>query len=132
MRVPTISSTGTEKSFRPKNGLSRYLQGTAFVLATESLAAVRCSFLSVAETADLTQIHSLLQIADCQNQPRSSHLQIHESSKLKRATTVADLRAVEGRAARRYRQAFGNVMPGHLDFQGRMTSSHQNNAADPC
>jgi hypothetical protein len=104
--VPTINTISTEKSLGSKNGFSRYLQGT-FALATEVLAAVRCGFLSVAETADLTQIHSLLQIADCQNQPRSSHLQIHESSKLKRATTVADLRVVEGRVARRYRQAFG-------------------------
>jgi CRISPR-associated protein Cas1 len=54
-----------------------------------------------------------------------------ESSKLRRATTVADLRVVEGRVARRYWEAFGKVLPEHLDFQGRMTSSHQNNASDP-
>ena len=54
-----------------------------------------------------------------------------ESSKLRRATTVADLRIVEGRVARRYWESFGKVMPEHLDFQGRMTSSHQNNASDP-
>jgi CRISPR-associated protein Cas1 len=127
----TINTTGTEKSLRSKNGFPRYLQRTALVLATEVLAAVRCGFLSVAETADLTQMHSFLQVADCQNQPRSSHLQIRESSKLKRATTVADLRVVEGRVARRYWETFGKVLPEHLDFQGRMTSSHQNNASDP-
>jgi len=33
--------------------------------------------------------------------------------------------------ARQYWEAFGKVMPEHLDFQGRMTSSHQNNASDP-
>jgi hypothetical protein len=49
------------------------------VLATEVLATVRCGFLSIAETADLAQIHSFLQIAGCQNQPRSSRLQLHES-----------------------------------------------------
>jgi CRISPR-associated protein Cas1 len=38
---------------------------------------------------------------------------------------------VEGRVARRYWEAFGKVLPEHLDFQGRMTSSHQNNASDP-
>jgi CRISPR-associated protein Cas1 len=54
-----------------------------------------------------------------------------ESSKLGRASTVADLRVVEGRVARRYWEAFGKVLPEHLDFQGRMTSSHQNNASDP-
>jgi hypothetical protein len=126
----TINTTGTEKSLRSKNGFLRYLQRTALVLATEVLAAVRCGFLSVAETADLTQIHSFLQVADCQNQPRSSHLQIRESSKLKRATTVADLRVVEGRVAKRYLEAFTKVLPEHLDFQGRMTASHQNNASD--
>ena len=54
-----------------------------------------------------------------------------ESSKLRRATTVQDLRVVEGRVARRYWEAFGKVLPEHLDFQGRMTSSHQNNASIP-
>jgi CRISPR-associated protein Cas1 len=123
--VPTINTISTEKSLGSKNGFSRYLQG-AF-----ALAAVRCGFLSVAETADLTQIHSLLQIADCQNQPRSSHLQIRESSKLRRATTVTDLRVVEGRVVKRYWEAFTKVLPEHLDFQGRMTANHQNNASDP-
>jgi phenylalanyl-tRNA synthetase beta subunit len=65
MGMRTISTTSTEKSFRSENGFSRYLQRTAFVLATELLAAIRCGFLSVAETADLTQVHSFLQIADC-------------------------------------------------------------------
>ncbi len=54
-----------------------------------------------------------------------------ESSKLRRATTVQDLRVVEGRVARKYWEVFRKVMPEHLDFQGRMTSSHQNNASDP-
>jgi CRISPR-associated protein Cas1 len=54
-----------------------------------------------------------------------------ESSKLRTATTVPSLRTVEGRVARRYWEAFGKVMPEHLDFQDRMTSSHQNNASDP-
>jgi CRISPR-associated protein Cas1 len=54
-----------------------------------------------------------------------------ESSKLGKASTVTELRTVEGRVARRYWQAFGKVLSEHLDFQGRMTSSHQNNASDP-
>ncbi len=54
-----------------------------------------------------------------------------EASKLRTATTVPDLRTVEGRVARRYWEALGKVLPEHLDFQGRMTSSHQNNASDP-
>jgi CRISPR-associated protein Cas1 len=63
--------------------------------------------------------------------PRKIQITKHESFKLLRATTVADLRTVEGRVARRYWEAFGLVLPEHLDFQGRLTSSHQNNASDP-
>jgi CRISPR-associated protein Cas1 len=63
--------------------------------------------------------------------PREIRLTRLESSRLERASTVADLRVVEGRVARRYWEAFGKVLPEHLDFQGRMTSSHQNNASDP-
>jgi hypothetical protein len=74
----TINTTGTEKSLWSENRFSRYLKGTALVLATEFLAAVRCGFLSVAEAADLTQIHSFLQMADCQNQGCSSRLQLRE------------------------------------------------------
>jgi CRISP-associated protein Cas1 len=62
---------------------------------------------------------------------KESQLTRLEASKLRRATTVPDIRLVEGRVARRYWEAFGKAMPAHLDFQGRMTSSHQNNASDP-
>jgi hypothetical protein len=48
----------TEFSFRSENRFLRYLQRTAFVLATEIFAAIRCSFVSVSEGADLTQVHS--------------------------------------------------------------------------
>jgi CRISPR-associated protein Cas1 len=63
--------------------------------------------------------------------PRELRVTRREASKLRTATAVLDLRTVEGRVARRYWEAFGKVMPEHLDFQGRMTSSHQNNASDP-
>jgi CRISPR-associated protein Cas1 len=55
----------------------------------------------------------------------------HEALKLGRARSVLDLRTVEGRVALRYWQAYSSVLPESLDFQGRMTSSHQNNASDP-
>jgi CRISPR-associated protein Cas1 len=55
----------------------------------------------------------------------------HEALKLGRASSVVDLRTVEGRVALRYWQAYSSVLPESLDFQGRMTSSHQNNASDP-
>jgi CRISPR-associated protein Cas1 len=38
---------------------------------------------------------------------------------------------VEGRVALRYWEAFRKALPEWLDFQGRMTMSHQNNASDP-
>jgi CRISPR-associated protein Cas1 len=63
--------------------------------------------------------------------PRELRVTRLEASKLRTAATVPDLRTVEGRVARRYWEAFGKVMPEHLDFQGRMTSTHQNNASDP-
>jgi CRISPR-associated protein Cas1 len=55
----------------------------------------------------------------------------HEALKLGRARSVVDLRTVEGRVALRYWQAYSSVLPESLDFRGRMTSSHQNNASDP-
>jgi CRISPR-associated protein Cas1 len=55
----------------------------------------------------------------------------HEALKLGRAGSVVDLRTVEGRVALRYWQAYASVLPESLDFHGRMTSSHQNNASDP-
>jgi CRISPR-associated protein Cas1 len=55
----------------------------------------------------------------------------HEAFRLGKARNVVDLRTVEGRVALRYWQAYSSVLPGSLDFQGRMTTSHQNNASDP-
>ena len=55
----------------------------------------------------------------------------HEAIKLTKALTVSQLRTVEGRVALRYWEAFRKVLPEWLDFQGRITSSHQNNASDP-
>ena len=54
-----------------------------------------------------------------------------EALKLKHARTVNAIRSVEGRVALKYWNAYGRVLPESLDFQGRMTSSHQNNATDP-
>lgn len=54
-----------------------------------------------------------------------------EAMNLKRARTVGAIRSVEGRVALKYWAAYGNVLPESLDFQGRMTTSHQNNATDP-
>lgn len=54
-----------------------------------------------------------------------------EAMNLTRASTVGAIRSVEGRVALKYWHAYSKVLPHSLDFQGRMTSSHQNNATDP-
>jgi CRISPR-associated protein Cas1 len=54
-----------------------------------------------------------------------------EALRLGRARSVVDLRAVEGRVALRYWQAYASVVPECFDFHGRMTTTHQNNASDP-
>ena len=59
------------------------------------------------------------------------HLAEEEVRSLNKASTVPKIRTVEGRTALRYWQAFKEIMPERLHFQGRMTTSHQNNAVDP-
>jgi len=54
-----------------------------------------------------------------------------EALKLRHARTVDAIRSVEGHVALKYWNAYGKVLPESLDFQGRMTTSHQNNATDP-
>lgn len=54
-----------------------------------------------------------------------------EAAKLGNVSSVGQLRTVEGRVALRYWEAFKKALPEWLDFQGRMTTSHQNNASDP-
>jgi CRISPR-associated protein Cas1 len=54
-----------------------------------------------------------------------------EASKLGSASNVPQLRTVEGRVALRYWEGFRKALPEWLDFQGRMTNSHQKNASDP-
>jgi CRISPR-associated protein Cas1 len=54
-----------------------------------------------------------------------------EASRLSRASTVSELRTIEGRVAQRYWEAYAMVLPQHLEFQGRMTSTHNSNASDP-
>jgi len=54
-----------------------------------------------------------------------------EAAKLGDAVSVIRLRTVEGRVALRYWEAFKKALPEWLDFQGRMTMTHQNNASDP-
>ena len=54
-----------------------------------------------------------------------------EASKLGEASTVPEIRTVEGRTALRYWDAFHRAIPEPLGFQGRMNTSRANHASDP-
>jgi CRISPR-associated protein Cas1 len=62
---------------------------------------------------------------------REMQLAKREAMKLSKASTVTQLRTVEGRVALRYWQAYRKALPEPLGFQGRMTTSRPNNASDP-
>jgi len=53
-----------------------------------------------------------------------------ESLNLSKASTIKDLRTVEGRVALRYWQTIQSVIPETFDFHGRITKKHQYNASD--
>ena len=55
----------------------------------------------------------------------------HEAARLGNACSVAQVRTVEGRVALRYWEAFRKALPEWLDFQGRVTTGHNNNVSDP-
>ena len=54
-----------------------------------------------------------------------------EATKLPKASTVTQLRTVEGRTALRYWEAYHKALPDSFGFHGRMTTSRNNNASDP-
>ena len=54
-----------------------------------------------------------------------------EAVELSEASTVPETRTVEARTALRYWETFRKNLPEWLHFQGRMTTSHNNNASDP-
>jgi CRISPR-associated protein Cas1 len=62
---------------------------------------------------------------------RETRIAKREASKLKEASTVIQLRTVEGRTALRYWEAYRKAIPERLRFEGRTTTSHNNNATDP-
>jgi CRISPR-associated protein Cas1 len=91
-------------------------------------AIVAHAFVKAKITRSLQVLDWLAQRYDIQRELRAAK---HEASKLSQATTVNQLRTVEGRVALRYWEAFRKALPEWLDFQGRMTATHQNNASDP-
>jgi CRISPR-associated protein Cas1 len=55
----------------------------------------------------------------------------HEAMKLGKASSVKQLRTVEGRTALRYWQAYQKALPESLGFKGRLTTTRNNYATDP-
>jgi CRISPR-associated protein Cas1 len=90
---------------------------------------------SIAHAIVQAKIARSLQVLDWLAQRYDIEKQVrltkHEAFHLGKAHSVVDLRTVEGRVALRYWQAYASVLPESLDFQGRMTATHQNNASDP-
>jgi CRISPR-associated protein Cas1 len=70
-------------------------------------------------------------IADAYDIQRQVQAAKGEVSRLGNARTVKDLLAVEARTAQRYWEAYAKILPLDLEFQGRMTTRHNNNASDP-
>jgi CRISPR-associated protein Cas1 len=62
---------------------------------------------------------------------RETRIAKREASKLKEASTINQLRMVEGRTAQRYWDAYKKAIPERLRFEGRSTTTHNNNAVDP-
>src|SRR5208337_281071 len=54
-----------------------------------------------------------------------------EAVKLGNASTVSQLRTVEGRVALRYWEAIRKILPDWLDFQRTLSTTRANNASDP-
>lgn len=54
-----------------------------------------------------------------------------EAKALPRASTIVKLRSIEAHVARKYWAAFRKCLPEPLSFQGRITNTHNYNAADP-
>jgi CRISPR-associated protein Cas1 len=61
---------------------------------------------------------------------REAQVTKREAARLAKAATVNQLRTVEGRVALHYWKAFRHALPESLHFEGRMTTSHNNNASD--
>jgi CRISPR-associated protein Cas1 len=90
---------------------------------------------TIAHTLVNAKIARSLQVLDWLGQrydvERELRVTKREAAKLGNASSVSQLRTVEGRVALRYWEAFRKALPEWLDFQGRMTKTHQNNASDP-
>jgi CRISPR-associated protein Cas1 len=91
--------------------------------------------LNIANQIVQAKIARSLQVLDWLSQRYHIQDQVvlarQEAMTLDQISSVEELRAVEGRVALRYWQAFASAMPDWLEFQGRATSSRASNASDP-
>ncbi|MGP8069008.1 MAG: CRISPR-associated endonuclease Cas1 [Candidatus Bathyarchaeia archaeon] len=85
-------------------------------------------FVEAKVRRSLEVLDSLAQRYDIAREVRAARL---EASKLRKARTVAELRIIEGRVAQAYWRGYCKALPQQLEFQGRMTTRHNNNASDP-
>ncbi len=82
--------------------------------------------------AKIQRTHDVLKwLADRYDIEKQARKVKKESLTLSKASTIKDLRIVEGRVALRYWQTIQSVIPETFDFQGRITKKHQYNASDP-
>jgi CRISPR-associated protein Cas1 len=89
----------------------------------------------VARAIIKAKIARTLQVLDFLAERYDIHRQVQlakrEAMSLDKAATVSQIRTAEGRTALRYWEAFAKAIPEALGFQGRLTTSHNNNASDP-
>ncbi len=76
-------------------------------------------------------LHVLEWLSQTYDIEREMQVTKHEAMRLSKTSTVPEIRTVEGRTALRYWETFRKVLPEWLHFQGRTTTSHNNNASDP-
>ncbi|MGA2627606.1 MAG: CRISPR-associated endonuclease Cas1 [Candidatus Bathyarchaeia archaeon] len=91
-------------------------------------ATIANAFVRAKITRSLQVLDWLAQRYDIEREVRATK---REASRLNQWSSVNQLRTVEGRVALRYWETFRKALPEWLDFQGRMTATHQNNASDP-
>ena len=81
--------------------------------------------------AKITRSRQLLEwLAERYDITREIEVTKEESINLPKTSTVPQIRTVEGRTALRHWEAYKLCFPEHLGFQGRVTSSRNNNASD--
>jgi CRISPR-associated protein Cas1 len=117
-------------SILPPTVIQAHLRGAQFQAANDH--EKKFTIAKALVQAKITRsLHVLEWLAQGYDIEREIHLTKSEATKLPKASTVTQLRTAEARVALRYWEAFRKALPEPSGFQGRMTTSHQNNASDP-